>query len=51
MKLRGYFVDIMFQVNPEYKQHVKYENGKEVLYMLVLGLFIFAFSLHCFSIK
>ena len=28
MKLRGDFVNIMCQVNPEYKQHVRYENGK-----------------------
>ena len=28
MKLRGDFVDIMCQVNPEYKQHVRYENVK-----------------------
>ena len=26
MKLGVYFVDIMCQVNPEYKQHVRYEN-------------------------
>ena len=36
MNLRRYFFDIMFQVNPEYKQHVRYENGKKVLYLLVL---------------
>ena len=28
MNLRGNFVDIMCQVNPEYKHHVRYENGK-----------------------
>ena len=36
MKLRGDFVEIMCQVNPEYEQHVKYENGGKVLYLLVL---------------
>ena len=35
MKLRGDFVEIMCQVNPEYKQHARYENGKKVLYLLV----------------
>ena len=28
--------DIMCQVNPEHKQHVRYENGKKVLYLLVI---------------
>ena len=28
VKLRGDFVYIMCQVNPEYKQHVRYKNGK-----------------------
>ena len=27
MKLREDFVDIMCQVNPEYEQNVRYENG------------------------
>ena len=26
----------MCQVNPDYEQHVRYENGKKVLYLLVL---------------
>ena len=26
----------MCQVNPEYEQHARYENGKKVLYLLVL---------------
>ena len=34
MKLRGDFVDIMCQVKPEYKQHICYENGKKVMYLL-----------------
>ena len=36
MKLRGDFVDIMCQVNPDYEQYVRYENGGNVLYLLVL---------------
>ena len=36
MKLRRDFVYIMCQVKPEYEQHVRYENGKKVLYILVL---------------
>ena len=36
MKLRGDFVDIMCQVNPYYEQHVRYENGEKVLYILVI---------------
>ena len=36
MKLRGDFVNIMCQVNPEYKQHVGYENGNKVLYLQVI---------------
>ena len=36
MKLMGGGgVDIIFQVNPEYKQHVRYEYGNKVLYLLV----------------
>ena len=33
---RGGFVDIMSQVNSEYKQDVRYENVKKVFYMLFL---------------
>ncbi len=36
MKLVGQFVDIMCDVNPEYKQYVRYERGKKVLYLRVL---------------
>ena len=36
MKLRGQFVDIMCEVNEEYKQYVVYENGQKVLYLQVL---------------
>ena len=39
VNLRGDFVDIMCQVNPEYKQHVRYDNGKNVLYLLVIREF------------
>ena len=35
MDIRGYCFDIMCQFNPEYEQHVSYENGKNVLYILV----------------
>ena len=35
MNLRGGFVEIMFQVHPEYDHHVRYENGKKFLYILV----------------
>ena len=31
------FSDIMCQVNPEYEQHARYENGENVSYILVLG--------------
>ena len=27
---------IVCKVNPEYKEHLRYENGKKVLYILVL---------------
>ena len=37
MEIVGYFAYIMFQVDPEYKQNVRYENGGKVLYLLVLG--------------
>ena len=36
MKLRRDCFDIMCQVNPQYKQHLRHENGKKVLYLLVL---------------
>ena len=36
LKLRGIFVDIMCEVNKEYKGTVKHENGTKVLYMRVL---------------
>ena len=36
MKIRGYYVEMMCQVTPEYKQHVKYENGNKVMYIIVL---------------
>ena len=34
--MQGKFVDIMCEVNPEYKEYVRYEHGQEVLYLLVL---------------
>ena len=36
LKLKGQFVDIMCDINPEYKQHVRTERGKKVLYLLTL---------------
>ena len=36
MKFEREFVDIMCEVNPEYKDHVRIENGKKVLYVQVL---------------
>ena len=36
MKFRGEFVDIMCDVNPEYKKYVIEENGKRVLYVRIL---------------
>ena len=36
LKLKGQFVDIMCQVNPEYKQYVRYEGKTKVLYLKVL---------------
>ena len=36
LKLRGIFVNIMCDINPEYCQHVRFQNGTKVLYLLVL---------------
>ena len=36
MKFEKEFVDIMCEVNPEYKDHVRFEHGKKVLYVQVL---------------
>ena len=36
MKLEGKFVDILCDVDKEYKQYVTYEKGKKVLYVRVL---------------
>jgi len=36
LKLVGKFVDIMCEVNPEYKKYVRYEKGVKVLYLRVL---------------
>ena len=33
LKLEGKYVDIMCEINPEYAQYVRYENGKKVLYL------------------
>ena len=36
LKLEGEFVDIMCEVNPEYTNDVRHEQGKKVLYLRVL---------------
>ena len=36
LKIEGAFVDIMCEVNPEYKEDVRMENGKKVLYTRIL---------------
>jgi len=36
LKTEGEFVDIMCEVNPEYKDDVRYEKGKKVLYIQIL---------------
>ena len=36
LRIRDEFVDIMCEVNPDYKPYVKYYNGKKVLYVNVL---------------
>ena len=36
LKLRDPFVDLMCEINPEYIQYIRYENGKPVLYLQVL---------------
>ena len=36
LKLRGHFVDIMCDINREYRQYVIHEQGKKVLYLKVL---------------
>lgn len=38
LKLRGKFVNIVCQINPEHKKNVRYENRRKVLYMLVLNV-------------
>ena len=36
LKLEGHFVDIMCQVNSDFEQYARYENGKKVLYLRLL---------------
>jgi hypothetical protein len=36
LKIEGEFVDIMCEVNPEYKDDVRFENGKKFLYVQIL---------------
>ena len=37
MRIRNEFVDVMCEVNPEYIPYVRYENGKKLLYVNILG--------------
>ena len=37
MKIEGWFLDIMCEVNQEYETFVKYEKAKKVLYVLILN--------------
>jgi hypothetical protein len=37
LKIEGEFVDIMCEVNPEYKADIRFENGKKVLYVQILA--------------
>ena len=36
LKLVGKFIDIMCEVNLEYKKYVRYENGVKILYLRIL---------------
>ena len=36
LKLKSQFVDIMCDINPEYRPHVRYEGKVKVLYLRVL---------------
>ena len=45
-KLRDYFVDIMCEINPEYKQYVWYEKSKKIQ-----TYFLFVFSLLKMSVR
>ena len=36
LKITGQFVDIVCEVNPEFKQDIRYENGRKVLYVRIL---------------
>ena len=36
LKIKGEFVDLMCEVNPNFKKDVIYENGMKVLYLIIL---------------
>ena len=36
LKLSGQFVDIMCNINEEYRQYVRYEKGQKLLYLRLL---------------
>ena len=50
MNIRGYFVVIICQVNPEYEQGARDENGKIVCIYQYPGRFMVSLSLHCCGI-
>ena len=47
LKLRGHFVDIMCDINGEYRQYVRYEQGKKVLYLKVQRKYTAVLNRHC----
>ena len=36
LHIRDEFLDIMYEVNPDYKPYVQYENGNKVIYVKVM---------------
>ena len=37
IKLDGEFVDIMYNVNPDHIQNIRYENGKKVIHLRIMN--------------
>ena len=37
MRIRDEFMDVMCEFNPEYIPYVRYDNGKKILYVNILG--------------
>ena len=44
LKLAGYFVDIMCEVNSEHEKYIVYEKGRKVLLYCVINLYYELFS-------